>query len=284
MKSKEIEQLPVNRELLNLISPQHVSLKPQRAEIGDYLSKFQYIIGYPSSVNLGWLMSLKDIQNTSVSLVITPIDDIQSYIEGISKGITTDKNTYNTTQDEALKNAAEFKIKSAQKIIDDIQRDNIPYINLSFLLKTNGENEQNFNDNVRTVKNKVAAMGLKLRVPSYLTEKAFRQSAPFDSYYKDITQISNKNMSLKALFCGLPFSGSSFIDEQGYYIGTDEDGRMIALSLFYKGGDRTNSNVVITGASGSGKSYLAKKLMLNEWLNRNKAGGIRSRVRISTTL
>ena len=45
---------------------------------------------------------------------------------------------------------------------------------------------------------------------------------------------------------------------------------MIALSLFFKGGDRTNSNVVITGASGSGKSYLAKKLMLNEWLNRYK--------------
>ena len=137
------------------------------------------------------------------------------FIEGISKGITTDKNTYNTTQDEALRNAAEFKIKSAQKIIDDIQRDNIPYINLSFLLKTNGDNEQNFNDNIRTVKNKVASMGLKLRTPSYLTEKALRQSSPFDSYHKEINQISNKNMSLMALFGGLPFSGSSFIDTEG---------------------------------------------------------------------
>ena len=154
MKSKDIEKIPINRELVNLISPQHILLKPQRVEIGDYLAKYQYIMGYPSSVNLGWLMSLKDIQNTSVALVVTPIDDIQSYIEGISKGITTDKNTYNTTQDEALKNIAEFKIRSAQRIIDDIQRDNIPYINLSFLLKTNGDNEQVFNDNIRTVKNK----------------------------------------------------------------------------------------------------------------------------------
>ena len=66
---------------------------------------------------------------------------------------------------------------------------------------------------------------------------------------------------------GLPFNGSGLIDEKGYYVGTDEDGRMIAVSTFYKGGDRTNSNIVIEGASGSGKSFLAKKIMLNEWLN-----------------
>lgn len=168
------------------------------------------------------------------------------YLEGVSKGITTDKNTYNTTQDEVLRNAAEFKIKSAQKIIDEIQRDNIPYVNLSFLLKTNGDTENNFNDNVRNVKNKIASLGLKLRNPSYLTEIALRQASPFDTYYEDLTRISNRNMSLKSLFAGLPFSGSSLIDKEGYYLGTDEDGRMIALSPFYKGGDRTNSNVVIT--------------------------------------
>lgn len=52
MKQKEIEEMPINRDLLNLISPQHVLLKPQRAEIGDYLCKFQYIIGYPDRINL----------------------------------------------------------------------------------------------------------------------------------------------------------------------------------------------------------------------------------------
>lgn len=77
MKQKEIEEMPINRELLNLLSPQHVLLKPQRAEVGEYITKFQYIYGYPSSVNLGWLMNLKDIQNTSVALVVTPIDDVQ---------------------------------------------------------------------------------------------------------------------------------------------------------------------------------------------------------------
>lgn len=52
--------------------------------------------------------------------------------------------------------------------------------------------------------------------------------------------------------------------------GTDEDGKIIILSPFCKSPARPNSNVVITGASGSGKSYLAKKILFNEWLNGTK--------------
>jgi len=60
------------------------------------------------------------------------------------------------------------------------------------------------------------------------------------------------------------------IDEKGFYIGTDEDGRAIILDTFIKSADRPNSNVTVSGASGSGKSYLAKKIMLNQWLDGTK--------------
>ena len=65
-------------------------------------------------------------------------------------------------------------------------------------------------------------MGLKARVPAFIQDKALRQSSPYDTYYDDITKISNKTMSLEALFLGLPFSGSGLVDVEGYYLGTDE--------------------------------------------------------------
>ena len=43
--------------------------------------------------------------------------------------------------------------------------------------------------------------------------------------------------------------GSGLIDEKGYYIGTDEDGRAIILDTFIKSSDRPNSNITISGAS-----------------------------------
>ena len=152
-------------------------------------------------------------------------------------------------------------------MIREITIDNIPYINLSFLAKTNGNTENNFTENMRIVKNKVAGMGLKARLPAFQQGVALKQASPYDTKYDEITEISNKQMSLAALFKGLPFSGSGLIDEKGYYIGTDEDGRAIILDTFIKTSDRPNSNITISGASGSGKSYLAKKIMLNEWMN-----------------
>lgn len=49
-------------------------------------------------------------------------------------------------------------------------------------------------------------MGLKARVPAFIQEKALRQASPYDTYEQEILDMSNKNMSLEALFLGLPFS------------------------------------------------------------------------------
>ena len=83
MKTKEIETMPINQELLNLIAPQGIEIKSSRVQLGEFLSKIQYISGYPSRVNIGWLLSLKDIPNTVVSLVITPIEDVHAFVEGV---------------------------------------------------------------------------------------------------------------------------------------------------------------------------------------------------------
>lgn len=210
MKTKDIETMPINQELLNLIAPQGIEIKSSRVQMGEFLSKIQYISGYPSRVNIGWLLNLKDIPNTIVSLVITPIEDVQAFVEGVSKGITTDKNTYNTTQNEFLKTQAEFKIMSAETMIREITIDNIPYINLSFLAKTNGNTENVFTENMRIVKNKIAGMGLKARLPAFQQELALKQASPYDVAYEKITKNSNKQMSLSALFNGLPFSRKWF--------------------------------------------------------------------------
>lgn len=210
MKTKDIEIMPINQELLNLIAPQGIEIKSSRVQMGEFLSKIQYISSYPSRVNIGWLLNLKDIPNTIVSLVITPIEDVQAFVEGVSKGITTDKNTYNTTQNEFLKTQAEFKIISAETMIREITIDNIPYINLSFLVKTNGNTENIFTENMRIVKNKIAGMGLKARLPAFEQEEALKQTSPYDVAYEKITKKSNKQMSLSALFNGLPFSRKWF--------------------------------------------------------------------------
>ena len=62
MKTKDIEIMPINQELLNLIAPQGIEIKSSRVQMGEFLSKIQYISSYPSRVNIGWLLNLKIFQ------------------------------------------------------------------------------------------------------------------------------------------------------------------------------------------------------------------------------
>lgn len=68
------------------------------------------------------------------------------------------------------------------------------------------------------------------------------------------------------LYGGLPFASSGFNDQKGYYFAKDTDGGIIVLDSWKRGGDRTNSNFVIMGTAGVGKSTVAKHLILNEFM------------------
>lgn len=85
MKEQDIEVRPIDEDLLRIITPSGIELKNNQIQIDNYLSLIQYISSFPSSVNLGWLTNLKDIPNTQMCILVTPIDDVQAYIDGISR-------------------------------------------------------------------------------------------------------------------------------------------------------------------------------------------------------
>lgn len=59
MKQKEMETIPINYDLLNLITPQGILLKNNKVELGEITHRLQYISGYPSAVNVRMAYELK---------------------------------------------------------------------------------------------------------------------------------------------------------------------------------------------------------------------------------
>ena len=60
-----------------------------------------------------------------------------------------------------------------------------------------------------------------------------------------------------------PFNYSGKTDPQGFYIGRDRYGTNILVDFDRRADDKTNSNILILGNSGQGKSYLMKLLLTN---------------------
>ncbi len=60
-----------------------------------------------------------------------------------------------------------------------------------------------------------------------------------------------------------PFNYSGKTDENGFYLGRDKFGSNIIVDFNKRAEDKTNSNILILGNSGQGKSYLLKLLLIN---------------------
>jgi type IV secretory pathway VirB4 component len=60
-----------------------------------------------------------------------------------------------------------------------------------------------------------------------------------------------------------PFNYSGKTDPNGFYIGKDRYGTNILVDFDRRDDDKTNSNILILGNSGQGKSYLMKLLLIN---------------------
>lgn len=279
MNRKQIETMPINERLLELITPQNIKIKRDVIETGEKISKIFYISSFPKKPNLGWISSIANIKNTVVSIYINPVDS-QVFIEGLKKGTNSDRNIYNTTRDEVEKIRAESRLKASIKIIEDIENNNNTYVYISVLVQVSGSTELELKENCKFFINKVASLGLRARICSFNMDKAYRQVSPFGMQDRDIFKNSKQNMQIGTLMAGEPFAGAGFADKTGYYLGSDESGRIIAIDPFYKSADRTNSNFAIVGQSGGGKSYAVKKIILNEYISGTKIRNYRSRKRV----
>lgn len=60
-----------------------------------------------------------------------------------------------------------------------------------------------------------------------------------------------------------PFNYSGKTDPHGYYLGKDKFGTNIIVDFDRRADDKTNSNILILGNSGQGKSYLMKLILIN---------------------
>ncbi|MEG2871222.1 MAG: ATP-binding protein, partial [Clostridium sp.] len=83
------------------------------------------------------------------------------------------------------------------------------------------------------------------------------QVSSYDAYVKQSRGIHSG--SVAATF---PFVYKSLSDPEGICLG-DNDGRPVFVDFFIRDRERVNSNTVIIGKSGSGKSYATKTLLAN---------------------
>lgn len=266
MKKKELTQIKFNRALSNVLTPiGGLEYKKTHFRIGDILGEVFVIVKYPQEVKMGWIEDICNIPNTITSFNVLPTEkDI--LMQKISKGKFDNENSLDGVTDEILRQRLEREIEDARELINRLDNKGETLVYFVIGVMVIAETEEELKERAKLVKTKLITMQMKGRPLTNLSKNSFKQMSPFSVSDKTINKIASRNMLESSWIGGFPFSSSGFNDEVNYYFAKDTNGGAIILDLWKRGGDRTNSNVVIMGTAGVGKSTVAKHLILKEYM------------------
>ena len=237
--------------LLRWLVPQEVKFKTMYTVVdGVEYSTFN-ITDYPLTVSNGWLFPFTSMPNTKVVMNVKPIGRFEAE-KMLDKAIMEmeTKVGYSSRESKRIENQTHL-----QTLRD-------------LLVKIKNSNENLFSCNIHIT----CESYMKKEIRAVLKEYGFKYSENFgkqvDSFIcSNISRLDNmkstkRGINTTSLAASFPFISSAMADPGGFYIGYNGHGNVF-IDFFRRDSERVNSNMMIIGKSGGGKSFATKNLLAN---------------------
>lgn len=263
MKTKNSEN--TNNALLNVISPIGLDFQKNHLSIGENIGKMYGIVRYPNKPDYGWLSKIMNIPGTIASFTFTPNDN-GDFIDALNKNISYQRGLEKSTRDVLTRQRAEKAANDGEKLMKRIDQDGEPVGMLSTTVMPFANEPTIFEKVRRKAVSSCLTAKCKTRLLSDLQKQGFKHASPMYIIDPDIQNITERIAPLSAVMGGFPNSSSGYNDGKGYYIAKDASGGLVILDIWIRSDDRTNSNFVIMGIQGQGKSTAIKHISLSEYM------------------
>lgn len=260
-----MKKTQTNYELIDLITPVGgMTFDRNKIYLGDRFSKVYTIVHYPSNIEMGWLGELVNNVGAIFSINIEPTDNTQ-LVEDLDSRIRDASGLAKLSKNESTKQLREMEVKEASDIISRMINNNEVVSYLTIYILVTAEDEKQLNKKCKEVEREIRKYKLKIRqLTNYLLMSGYKAVAPFFTIQTELSDYFKRNILTSSFTGGFLFNTNTFIDSGGYYFGINQKGGIIIFNLWQKDSNRGNSNMVIVGSSGSGKSMATKHLIYNE--------------------
>ena len=263
------EQDVQNSALLNVITPVGLEFQKNSLSIGENLGKVYGLIRYPQKVEVEWLSKITNIPATIVSIGFKPVDNA-TLISAISHNVVQQRGYAEGAKDPLSRQRAEKAAEDGEKIIMQIDREGETVGLMSVQVCPIAKDDKTFKKVCRCAESVISVMKCKMRVIPNLQQECFRHLSPSFPNSGKMESILQKIVPMSTFVGGFPFASSGFNDGAGYYFAQDSSGGLVIVDVWKRGGDRTNSNFVVMGNSGVGKSTAIKHIIMSEYMKGTK--------------
>lgn len=246
---EELSLIPM-KEYPKWTMPNRVDFKAGRTVIDGVEYRNFTVIDYPLNVANAWAYPFFSLSNSKVVMNLRPItndkaerqlDRAVSELEGRLSGIFK----------SSKKVEIQTQLQTLRDLISDIKIGNEYLFNVNFHI--------------------MAAEGVKKEVRGMLKQYGFKYSELFGRQVEgfissNISRIDRntqyeRGIQTSSIAAGFPFVANTLQDPGGFFLGWNS--YPVFVDFFQRNNERVNSNMIIIGKSGSGKSYATKVLLSN---------------------
>ena len=251
-----------NDELMNWIKPEKIEFKSNKYFIDNTEATVFCIADYPLRVKNAWGADLFNIPNTKVVMHVKPVDKFKA-IKRIDKCIGDMETRQILSEKASEANSAETHRETMHTLLDSLQTENEALLDVT--LTITAYNYLNDNNYKKSVRRSILTGNFKPSTLYGLQLEGFKSAN-----ISPLSTLKNyeRGINSSSLAASFPFVRTFVMDKGGIMLGENKTNHYpFIFNLWKRGNLYQNSNGMIIGKSGSGKSFFLKNLILNEWAN-----------------
>ena len=254
----------------DLIAPESLEFKSNDGKVGDYYVKSFYVSTYPTYIRGTILTDFAQIPtNMLASVYFTPVEQTAGIKMIKEKSVNIKSEVINAERDAARNRiygdiAVPTTLKDAKNEVDSLfgkmTKDNIKIFMVTFIFTLFARSEEemkSFEDQLKLIGNKNL---ISIRALNFQQEAGFNSSLPIGRNDLHLQRL----MTTQSIASIIPFDVKEVRQEGGMYYGQNAVSHNMIL---YNRLTDINPNGCILGMPGSGKSFAAKREMINVLLN-----------------
>ncbi len=242
-------------ERLRWAIPKDVQFTPQKTYI-DGVETYNYTVtGYPVTVTNAWGYRIFNMEDVKVVMNLEPYEKskaVRMIDRSLQELMSQSEQSYRASSiiDK------QTHIKTLVNLLQMLQNDNetLFKVTLHFTVYSKGEGNRNVKKRIRRI---TSEEGFEI-ADNFCRQRQAVISSNLSAY--DAMPENSRAIHSSTVSACFPFVLSSVMDKDGILLG-ESRGFPVIVDFFCRNNERVNSNMVIMGRSGSGKSFATKAML-----------------------
>ena len=259
-------------QYMDWILPKEIKFTSRTVQYDDLITHTFRVTDYPTIVSNAWGCNLFGRPSTRAVMKMRMVDRYKG-IRQIDRAIDELREQANSTGKTSRLMELQTHVDTLAEVLAMLQSDNETLLDINVYLTAYDYElswQMSLPENER--KKNVSTLSMKKQIKRSLSEESFRSTdnyvQQFEAYAS--SQISgydyfkrvSRGVHSSSVAAAFPFVNMTLSDPSGVCIG-NSGGKPVFIDFFVRNKDRVNSNMVVIGKSGSGKSYATKTILAN---------------------